>query len=227
MNINHSLNWNNPGEYHLNLQAPEGNLEALITIPPEKNDHFIAIICHPHSLHGGTMNNKVVTTLTKIFSDLHIPNVRFNFRGVGESHGHFADGIGEAEDLRSVISWVKSQSPTSKLCLAGFSFGSFVAYQVSHQVETAVLITVAPPIARFNYDLNSLPTCPWIVIQGEEDEIVFADEVFDWVKDLPREVTLLRFPNTGHFFHGKLILMRERLLPMLKKILFPLPPGEG
>lgn len=211
--------WNNLGEQTITIQGPEGDLEAVVTIPADRNTDYVALICHPHSLHGGTMNNKVVTTLAKVFNELGIASVRFNFRGVGASQGNFANGVGEVNDLLRVITWVKSYFPTVKIALAGFSFGSFVAYQASRQINPVVLISVAPPIHHFDFDIEHFPSCPWIIVQGEEDEIVSATNVFKWIDTLPRQVTVLRFPNTNHFFHGKLILLREQLLPVIKKML--------
>src|SRR5579883_2897349 len=115
-------------EMTFTIPASHGVLEIL-TSPaqeniPEKN--ITAIICHPHPLHGGTMTNKVVTTLAKTFRDLGMRTVRFNFRGVGKSEGAFAEGIGETDDLLAVVKWAQTTCSNDKLWLAGFSFGAFV-----------------------------------------------------------------------------------------------------
>lgn len=216
--MNSSLIGLPPGEQSFILQGPVGDLETSVTIP-ETHKNISAIICHPHSLHGGTMNNKVVTTLAKLFNEMGAVVVRFNFRGVGKSAGEFDHGIGESEDLRFIISWVLKQYPETKLCLTGFSFGSYVSYRVSGDINPALLISVAPPVSHFEYQEIKLPTCPWIIVQGEEDEVVDPLKVFDWVDHLPRSVNLLRFPNTGHFFHGQLIQLREKLKPLVENFL--------
>ncbi len=192
------------------LPGPAGNLEVIAT--PAKGDaHATAIICHPHSLHGGTMNNKVVTTLARAFYDLGLRTVRFNFRGVGKSVGKYSDGVGELEDLFAVVKWVKESCAKDKLWLAGFSFGAYVAACAATKIKIAQLVTVAPPVVHFN--ITTLPPilCPWIVVQGEQDEIVPSDQVFDWVDSLNPKPTLIRMQDTGHFFHGKLVELRNRL----------------
>jgi alpha/beta superfamily hydrolase len=207
------------GEYSLLIPGPSGSLESQISIPAQVRNDYLAIICHPHSLYGGTMQNKVVTTLARVFRDQSIPTVRFNFRGVGQSSGEFDQGLGETEDLRAVIQWVNTQNPNLKLCLAGFSFGSFVAYRASHDRNCALLITVAPPIHHFNYDLAYLPKAPWIIVQGEKDEIVPAEQVFTWADSLPVRPFVLRFPDVDHFFNGKLLLLRDQLQPLIASYL--------
>ncbi|HAJ44288.1 MAG TPA: alpha/beta hydrolase, partial [Alcanivorax sp.] len=110
----------------LALEGPEGTLEAVLEGETE-NPAMIAIVCHPHPQFGGTMDNKVVTTLIRAARDAGAAALRFNFRGVGESQGAYSDGIGEVEDLIAVHRWLSKKYPGAPLWLAGFSFGSFVA----------------------------------------------------------------------------------------------------
>lgn len=197
------------------LPGPAGNIETIID-QPITTTKLIGIVCHPHPLHGGTMNNKVVTTVTKSFQRLDIISVRFNFRGVGKSEGEYGNIVGELDDLRAVISWVRKEYPDYKLLLAGFSFGSYIAAKVATEIAAEALVTVAPPV---HYDgFANLPPIeiPWILIQGEADEVVSANQVFDWVDHLPIKPELIRLKDVGHFFHGALIELRDIIVEFLK-----------
>lgn len=192
------------------IPGPAGEIE-LSLMPVEGNPAVVAIVCHPHPLHGGSMNNKVVTTLARVFNSLGYPAVRFNFRGVGQSAGEFDEGVGEAADLMAVVEWVKARFPTAKLALAGFSFGSFVALRAYVASGAKIMVTVAPPLERMPYETLVLPRENWIVVQGDQDEIVDAQGVYDWVDSLSPKPMLIRMPEASHFFHGQLISMRDRL----------------
>lgn len=195
------------------LPGPSGGLEVIATpvkadIPPRA---AVGIICHPHPLFGGTMTNKVVTTVARALGDLGLPTVRFNFRGVGKSAGAFADGMGEIDDLLAVVDWVKGSLPANEIWLSGFSFGAAVAAHVATRIPVARLITVAPPVPRFN--LVALPPveCPWLVVQGETDDVVIPADVYAWVATRHPQPQLIRLPEAGHFFHGQLLELRRLL----------------
>lgn len=178
--------------------------------------NMCAIVCHPHPLHGGTMDNKVVTTLMRSYRDLGIHTVRFNFRGVGNSQGSFDNAVGEVDDLMVVIGWVIQSFPHHKLLLAGFSFGSSIAAQASYRVEQLQHLTlVAPPIERYPYDRDHRFTVPLCVIQGDKDERVLAEGVYAWQQQLRSASELLRYPEAGHFFHGYLSALKADLTQVL------------
>jgi alpha/beta superfamily hydrolase len=136
--------------------------------------------------------------------------VRFNFRGVGASEGAFDDGVGELDDLRAVVAWVRAQRPDAALWLAGFSFGSYITLKCANELHPGMVISIAPPAAGRNWDFSAItpPQCPWLVIQGDADEIVDAKAVAAWVAKLPHPPVLVRMPDTGHFFHRKLMDLR-------------------
>lgn len=197
------------------LPGPTGQLEVLTVPAPNTEKNITAIICHPHPLHGGTMNNKVVTTLARTFKELGMRTVRFNFRGVGKSEGVYGNGIGEVDDLLAIIKWVKQVCPRDEVLLAGFSFGSYIAACGAHRFPVKQLVCIAPPLEHFPFDdLYPFP-CPWLVVQGEEDEIVSPQVVFNWLASLPKPPIIIRMPNTGHFFHSKLVELRELLIQHL------------
>jgi len=205
-----------PKHVHHLIPGPTGQLELNITCPEGLVKPRFGIVCHPLPTGGGTMNNKVVTTVTRAFQASGMGSVRFNFRGVGKSEGEFDDGIGEVEDLLAVFKWVQQQYPDAEFLLAGFSFGSYVAYRASAKWPIKQLICIAPPVHHYAYTELPEPSCPLLVVQGEADEIVPADQVFDWVDILEKPATLIRYPEVGHFFHGKLVELRDDLIQYLK-----------
>ncbi|WP_058528292.1 alpha/beta hydrolase [Legionella londiniensis] len=214
MSISEKLNIS--GEHLLRLEGSKGQLEAALTIPEKADLRYLALLGHPHSLQGGTMDNKVVTTLARTFKAQAIPSLRFNFRGVGESAGKYDAGIGESEDMLCLASQFLTVLPGVRFIFAGFSFGSYVAYRAAAQCPHELLITIAPPVHHYDYHEFNIQPAPWIVAQGDEDEVVPLDLVLEFTQTLNEPVTLLRFADTGHFFHGKLIELKDRLLEAMR-----------
>jgi alpha/beta superfamily hydrolase len=196
------------------LQGPAGLIETIIHEPVNTFD-YLGIILHPHPLHGGTMNNKVVTTLAKTFRELNIINIKFNFRGVGKSEGIHDNGIGETEDTLFIIKWAQEKWPHKKIILSGFSFGSYVALRVASLYPINQLITVAPAVNKA--DFSGLdPHCPWLIIVADQDEIVPSNEIYEWIKTLNPPPDVTSFPDANHFFDGQLIALKENLLEKLR-----------
>ena len=199
-----------PASGPVTLAGPAGALELAVDLSDADATPrpLVAIVCHPLPTEGGTMHNKVVTMVARGLRELGATTVRFNFRGTGKSEGAFDAGRGEVDDLRAVAAWVRERRPHDALWLAGFSFGAYVALQAAAELQPALLITVAPPAGRWNFDPITTPTMPWLVVQGEADEVVDPQAVFDWLEDSKAQAELVRMPNTGHFFHRKLIDLR-------------------
>ena len=169
----------------------------------------MAVIAHPHPLHGGTLTNKVVQTLARAFVLCGWTAVRFNFRGVGASGGVYDEGRGELQDMLEVV---RSQVPDGPLCLAGFSFGGFVASQavaaLHGQRDIQKVVLVGPATSRFG--VAAIPgelRQRTLVIHGEHDDTVPLQSVLDWAR--PQALPVLVVPGGGHFFHGQLPLLRE------------------
>lgn len=237
----------------IQLPGPEGILEAYVDFPQTNTNtnitepQYVMICAHPHPLYGGTMHNKVVTTLAKVANHFAWPAVRFNYRGVGESTGHYAQAIGETEDLLAVMTWVKKALPSVFVILAGFSFGSYVVARgadpflssgtflnLSHDAIAAV-ISIAPPVNHFDFSEIASLSLPWLMIHGDKDEVVPFAEVEDfWLRkniiscaftdfmqknaraiDSSPWLTAIHFHDTSHFFHGKLVALREALIKWL------------
>lgn len=190
------------------IAGPVGKLEAVIQTV-ETPITRVGIICHPNPLQEGTMQNKVVTTVAKTFNAMGMIAVRFNYRGVGQSDGEYGAISGEVADCMAIVQWVHQQWPQAKIWLAGFSFGAYIAAEVATKVACEQLISIAPAVDRMPY--KTLPTvlCPWLVIQGEDDEVVIPESVYTWFEGLKAHKTLVRLPETGHFFHGKLIDLQQ------------------
>ncbi len=212
------------------IAGPAGALQTLIETPvteagePASVGAF-AVVCHPHPLHGGTLDNKVVYTVARAFEQLGAPAIRFNFRGVGTSAGTYDEGRGEADDALAVIDWGRRRWPGAALWLAGFSFGGAVAIRIAGLARPERLVLVAPGISRLertDFDLAraAAPQCPWLIVQGDADEVVPPAAVSSWVQGLgaPQGVPAPRLtvlPGAGHFFHGRINELREAVLAFM------------
>lgn len=193
----------------LSLPGPAGKLEVLAEPPePDKRRPAVAIICHPLPTHGGTLRNKVVHMTARALRELGLYTVRFNFRGVGASEGEFDKGFGETDDLLAVVDWVKQVLPDCEIWLAGFSFGSYVAARASQKVDIRQLISIAPPVHHYDFEALERPDCPWLIIQGDEDDVVPPDAVYQWAETVEPEPQLVRMEETDHFFHRRLMDLR-------------------
>ena len=193
----------------LMLPGPAGALELSIDLP-EASEALagLAIVCHPHPLEGGTMHNKVVTMVARSLRELGLTTVRFNFRGVGLSEGSYDNGRGETLDLLAVAQWANQARPDYKLWLGGFSFGAWIALLGARHLPVAQVISIAPPAGRWDFSAVLPPACPWLVVQGEADDIVAPQAVYDWIAKLNAFPTLVKMPDTGHFFHRRLMDLR-------------------
>lgn len=194
------------------IQGDEGNLELRIKLA--LNNKFsskkqLAVISHPHPLFGGTMNNKVVTTLERAFSNLGYVTVAYNFRGVGQSEGEYDNGLGEQSDLQAVVNWAQSEFNVDKTILAGFSFGSYVTLQTHKKCDVDGLCTVAPPVGLYDFSNINDIVLPWTLIQGGQDEVVSAQEILDWAMKQEARPDVYWRDRASHFFHGELVWLRK------------------
>lgn len=190
------------------LPGAAGAIELAVAVPGEGARDGVAIICHPHPLQGGTMFNKVVTTLDRALGELGLATVRFNFRGVGQSEGVHDEGRGEADDLVAIAEWVRRERPGAALWLAGFSFGSYVALRAAARIVPQQMILIAPPVGRWDFAGIEWPTCPVFIVQGGDDDIVDPAAVAEWAAQQEPPPTFVRMPEAGHFFHRRLIDLR-------------------
>jgi uncharacterized protein len=170
-----------------------------------------AVICHPHPLYQGSMQNKVVTTVAKALAELGIESIRFNYRGVGNSDGIYDSAIGEVADCLSVVNYGYSRWPRAELWLAGFSFGAYIAAKASEVAHPVQLIGIAPAVQNNNY-LALNVTSPWLIIQPDNDEVVPPQLVYNWYEQNKQGKALIKIPDSSHFFHGKLIELQQEIV---------------
>ena len=208
------------------ISGPAGRLELMVDLPEDGQERAgVAVICHPNPPDGGTLHNKVVTMTARALSELGVAAVRLNFRGVGQSEGTFDEGRGETLDLLAVTDWLKKVRPGDALWLAGFSFGSWVALKAARHLPVKQMISIAPPVGLRAFDGVLPPPCPWLVIQGEADDLVDPQKVYAWIDSLKDKPTLVKMPDTGHFFHRRLIDLRGAIKNGVRRNLPP--PRSG
>ena len=193
----------------LQIAGPVGGLEALLEIPRDGKPIGVAVVCHPHPLHGGTMQNKVAHTLARAFTRSGLAALRFNFRGVGASSGDFDDGRGEVDDVLAALTFARDRFPIGPVWLAGFSFGAAVSISAAAQERPSGLVSIAPDAKRFPAKLSQQPNCPWLIVHAESDELIPIGESLEWVNSLEPGPELIVFPDASHFFHGRLVELRE------------------
>lgn len=158
------------------------------------------------------MHNKVAHTLARAFVRSEFVTLRFNFRGTEGSEGQFDDGTGELDDALTALHWMRNRHPDVPLWLSGFSFGAAIAVRAAVATEVDGLISIAPAIYRFAGNLDGQPACPWLIIQGDEDELVAADDTIAWVNSLEPGPELIVMPGAEHFFHGRLSDLRTAIM---------------
>ncbi len=202
------------------IAGSAGPIEVAALVPEAPN--AVAVIAHPHPLFGGTMDNKVVTTLARAFFESGAATFRFNFRGVGETAGAHDEGRGETEDMLAVIDHARSTTGALALKLAGFSFGGAVATRASGLADFAQLVLVAPGFRRITgHGMGEAPdpadpnlgaagrhsATNTVIVHGDLDETVPLSDSIAWAT--PREVPVIVVPGGEHFFHRKLHVLRE------------------
>lgn len=206
-----------PRTERLFIDGPAGRLEAILELSAEQIPVGSVVVCHPHPQHGGTMHNKVAHTLARAFVHAGFSALRFNFRGTEYSDGEFDAGTGELEDALAAINWLRARNPQLPLWIAGFSFGAAIAIKAAMATEVDGLISVAPAINRFASGLPSQPECPWLIVQGDQDELVDVDEIVAWINGLSPGPELLIIPDGEHFFHGRLVELREAVTEFIEE----------
>ena len=201
----------------LRIAGPAGPLETrLETSDGMEDPNVFGVACHPHSLKGGTMDNKVAHTLARAMVECGAPAFRFNFRGVGASGGSFDHGRGEADDLAAVIAAGRRRFPRAALWLGGFSFGAFVALRAAARVAPLKLVAVAPPVVGYELGDVTAPDCDWMLAQGDADDVVPPAAVLSWAAQQARQPRLQVFSGAGHFFHGRLHELKPAVMDFLR-----------
>jgi alpha/beta superfamily hydrolase len=208
MSANHAA-FRPPASETLMIAGPAGALETRRETPAVDAGGACGVVCHPHPLHGGTMDNKVVHAAARAMQMLGAPTLRFNYRGVGASEGQYGDGLGEREDALAVVAAARAAWPGRALWLAGFSFGAAVALAVADRALAARLVTIAPPVGRLMPFELPRPAMPWLVVQGSADELVDARAVEAWAGRYTPAPEIALMDGASHFFHGRIVELRD------------------
>jgi alpha/beta superfamily hydrolase len=201
-----------PVNEKLFIDGPVGRLEAVLERPGAGAPEGAAVVCHPHPQHGGTLHNKVAHTLARAFVRSGYETLRFNFRGTEQSEGSFDDGVGELDDALAAMEFMRARHGAYPLWLSGFSFGAAVAVKAAAGTHVDGLVSVAPAIGRLATGLSMQPDCPWLIVQGDEDELIDVDETVEWVDSLEPGPELLIINGAEHFFHGRLGDLRDAVM---------------
>ena len=190
-------------QFKFSIPAPSGVLHGVVLMP-QGQPRAIAVVAHPLPTMGGTMENKIVTTLVKTFAELGFIAVRFNFRGVGDSSGAYDDGNGEVDDVLAIVDYAYQEFGILPLILSGFSFGGYVQARAAEKLHPAKMVLIAPAVGRFAMPIVASNT---LVIHGEMDEVVALQEVLDWAR--PQKLPIVLVPEATHYFHGYLPLLKS------------------
>ena len=200
------------------IDGPAGKLEVVVEQPAQGLAKGLAVVAHPHPQMGGTMDNKVVHTLVRVFVGEGWQTVRFNFRGVGASEGGWGEGPGEIEDLLAVVAHHRADPnvQAAPLALAGFSFGGYVVAQAARRLideglAVKPMVLVSPATGRF-----VVPQVPpgTLVVEGEFDDVVPLADILNWAR--PQNLPVTVVPGAGHFFHGQLGALKQVVLAHLR-----------
>lgn len=200
------------------LNGPAGKLLGMTEVPdPDCAVNATAIVCHPTGEHG-TMHNKVTHIIERSFRELGARTVRFDFRGAGGSEGTFdSDGLGESEDLLAVAAWVRSVRPHDELWLGGNGFGAYVVVRACEKLNPTQIVTVSPPLKRFDFDLLTLPEGSWMLIQGDDEDEVSPEDVTKWVEGLAQPPQVLIMEDTDQTFRRRLMDLRGAIKNGIKR----------
>jgi uncharacterized protein len=195
----------------LSVAGPAGLLECAVDAPAEGAAlRGVAVICHPHPQHGGTLDNKVAQTLARAMVQLGYRSVRFNFRGVGASEGAWDEGRGEIDDALAVVA--AHRLPGLPLVLAGFSFGGYIAAAAAARLVGADLAAERLVLVGPSTEKHTTPPVPadTLVIHGEHDDVVPLEATLAWAR--PQSLPIVVVPGGGHFFHGQINLLKNIVL---------------
>lgn len=202
-------------EFLREIPGPEGPLEALLD-EPEGQPRAVAVFGHPHPLHGGTMHTKALYQAAKAMPRIGVAALRFNFRGVGRSAGTFDAGPGERDDFRAAISFVHDRYPDVPIWAAGMSFGSWIAMTTgADDARISLLLGIAPPVDRYEFDNVKASTLPKFIIHGESDELISIKEIRKFYAQIPEPKELVVLEDANHLFEGKTSMVGEAVEDLL------------
>jgi alpha/beta superfamily hydrolase len=187
-------------------EASPLQLEGILHLPSGKGKGPSAVVCHPHSLYGGSMEVPLVVAIAEELAQRGVVALRFNFRGVGRSRGTYADGEGEIADVAGALDFLEGQKKADRerLCLVGYSFGAGVGLRhAENDPRIAAVAVVAPYVENPSDDLLRSYTKPKLFLVGEDDTVCPTEWLRAFVAPLPEPKELRILPGTDHFFWGR------------------------
>lgn len=197
------------------IAGPAGPLEALLD-EPAGAPRAVAVFGHPHPLHGGTMHTKALYQAAKAMPRIGVAALRFNFRGVGRSAGTFDAGPGEQADFTAAITFMSERFPDLPIWAAGMSFGSWIAMTTGAQdARVSLLLGIAPPVDRYDFDVLRTCNLPKFIIHGEEDELISIKEIRKFYAQIPEPKELVTIEDADHLFDGKTTMVGEAVEDLL------------
>ncbi len=202
-------------EFLHEIPGPVGPLEALLDLP-DGEPRAVAVFGHPHPLHGGTMHTKALYQAAKAMTRIGVAALRFNFRGVGRSTGAFDSGPGEKDDFRAAITFAAERYPDLPVWAAGMSFGSWVAMTTgAEDARVSLLVGIAPPVDRYDFDALRTCTLPKFIVHGEDDELIPVKEIRKFYAQLPEPKELVVIEDANHLFESRTTIVGEAIEDLL------------
>lgn len=202
-------------EFLREIPGPVGPLEAILDVP-DGAVRAVAVFGHPHPLHGGTMHTKAVYQSAKAMTRIGVAALRFNFRGVGLSQGTFDSGPGEMDDFRAAVTFAAAKFPGVPIWAAGMSFGAWIAMTLGAEDErVSVVLGIAPPVDRYDFDSLKASTRPKFIVHGEADELISVKEVRKFYAQLSEPKDLVVIEDADHLFDGKTTSIGEAVEDLL------------
>ena len=197
------------------IAGPAGLLEALLD-EPAAEPRAVAVFGHPHPLHGGTMHTKALYQAAKAMPRIGVAALRFNFRGVGRSAGAFDAGPGEKEDFQAAIAFASERYPALPIWAAGMSFGSWIGMTAgAEDARVSLLLGIAPPVDRYDFEILKVSTLPKFIIHGEADELISIKDVRKFYSQIPEPKELVTIEDANHLFEGKTSMVGEAVEDLL------------
>jgi uncharacterized protein len=190
---------------HVTFACGKLKLEGIYYDSEKADGRPAVVVCHPHPMYGGSMDNNVTKAIAGALAKIHIDALLFNFRGVGESQGSYGEGIGEQEDIKAALDWLEGHISVDKnqLGLAGYSFGAGVALPVGCSDARVKAFALVSPFLQGTQDA-ALKTCPKpkLIVGGDEDEIIGPDNFVLYGREAaePRQMEMVK--GADHFWLG-------------------------
>lgn len=204
-----------PSDFLREIPGAVGPLEALLDLP-DGEPRAVCVFGHPHPLHGGTMHTKALYQASKAMPRIGVASLRINFRGVGRSAGTFDAGPGEQDDFKAAIGFVAERFPDLPIWAGGMSFGSWIAMTTgAEDARVSLLLGIAPPVDRYDFDVLKTCTLPKFIIHGEEDELISIKEIRKFYAQIPEPKELVTIEDANHLFEGRTSMVGEAVEDLL------------